>query len=505
MQLREYQISAIDKIRASMRSGKKSIILQASCGAGKTIISGEIVNSAIEKGKRVLFLVNRRDLVYQTVEKYCQFGIGEEVGVILAGEDSHLGRPIQCATLQTYGRRLKLEEITSNKWFHDADLLIYDECHSANAPTYNEIVKIYRESGKYIIGLSATPMGARGTGLSDTFEEIIECVPMNELIKDGFLVPAVHFAPHKPDLTGVGDIGNDYNQKQLGKAVDKPKLIGEILENWLNIACGRKTIIFATNVKHSKHLRDKFSNNGISIAHIDSHTNDEDRKKVYNDFEHGDLQIITNVGVACEGSDLPICSCICVAKPTKVLSRWLQMAGRGARPYPGKDNYYILDFSGCIDQHGYVDDPVEWSLDGKKLAATKKIIRKKEKTLITCDMCKHVFTGRECPNCHFIIPDWGKRIEEIPADLVEVGKGKSKEKKLTTEQKQTWYAMFDYERRRLGKTEKWLLAQYKSKTGVWPRNMDNIRPVEPNDECRNWLTSQRIRYAKSRKAQNAQA
>ena len=496
-ELRDYQKAAIEKIRQSMMSGKRRVILQAACGAGKTIISGEIARLTIEKGNKVLFLVNRRDLVKQTVDKYDQFGLGDKTGIILAGEDPSLGRPIQCGSLQTYGRRLKLEDLDLNRWFHDADLLIYDECHSANAPTYRKIINLY--GNKRILGLSATPMGAKSTGLGEVFEEIITCVPTAELVKSGHLVPAIHYAPSKPDLKGVGTIAGDYNLKQLGERVDKPKLIGDLLENWLNISSDRKTIVFATNVKHSKHIRDRFTNNGIEIAHIDAHTSDEDRVEIYNAFEHGTLQVITNVGVACEGSDLPICSSICVCKPTKVLSRWLQMAGRGARPYSGKKDYLLLDFSGCIDQHGLVDDPVEWDLDGKKPAATKKVVREKEKHLMTCSVCNFVFEGRKCPQCLTEVPDWGKKIEALDAELVAIT-GATK-KHYSMAEKKNWWAMFEFERRRLNKTTSWLKAQYKSKFGVWFREstMSGVLPKKPTKEVLDFLTYQRIKWIKSRR------
>ena len=494
MNLREYQTFAIGKLRGAMSTGLRHLILQASCGAGKTIISAEIAKLAIEKGKKVLFLVNRRDLVKQTVEKYSQYGLGNDIGIILAGEEHSLEKPIQCGSLQTYGRRIKLNEHELNPWFHKADLIIYDECHSANAPTYRKIIEYYND--KYILGLSATPMGAGGAGLGDIFQKIIECVPMAELIENKFLVPAVHYAPSRPDLSGVGIVAGDYNKKQLGERVDKPKLIGDLLSNWLRIAGDRKTIIFATNVKHSKHIRDEFIENGIKISHIDAHTNDDDRTQIYSDFEKGDLQVITNVGVACEGSDLPIASAICIAKPTRVLSRWLQMAGRGARPYPGKKDFLLLDFSGCIDQHGYVDDPVEWDLDAKKPAAKKKIIRKKEKTIIICDMCSCAFTGKRCPMCGFEIKDYGKRIEAAEAELVKV-KGE-KQHKATTEEKRRFYGQLEYERRSKGYAPGWSAHKFRERMGCWPNHYKDQGPIEPDDAFRNYMTHLRIKWVKSK-------
>lgn len=284
----------------------------------------------------------------------------------------------------------------------------------------------------------------------------------------------------------------------MGERVNKTKLVGDIFDNWMRLASDRQTIVFATNVKHSKHIKEVFEANNVSIEHIDAHTKDDDREWIYRGFENGDIQVLTNVGICCEGSDLPIASAIVIAKPTLQLGRFIQMAGRGARPYQGKEDFLVLDHSGCIERHGFCDDDVMWSLDGKKPAAEKKVIRKKEKTIIICDMCKYAFTGKRCPRCGHEIKNYSKRVETAEADLVKI-KGEGK-KKYTMIEKSQWMAMFRYEQRRLSKTESWVLAQYKSKFGVWPRNIKELRPIEPSKECRNFLTYQRIKWVKSKKA-----
>lgn len=495
MELRGYQEKAIQKLRACLASGKKRIILQASCGAGKTIISSEIVSRAIERGKKVLFLVNRRDLIKQTVDKYTEYGLGDEIGIIMAGEDSALNKPIQCASLQTYTRRLKLQRLEWNIWFHNADLIIYDECHSSNAPTYKAILEHYKD--KYIIGLSATPLGAAGTGLGTTFEEIVQCVPTAELIKQGFLVPPVHYAPSKPDLSGIGIVAGDYNKKQLGERVNKPKLVGDIYENWARLASNRSTIIFATNVKHSIAIKQEFEKNGVSIEHIDAHTCDEDREDIYTRFEAGDVQVLTNVGVCCEGSDLPIASAVVIAKPTLQIGRWIQMGGRGARPYPGKEDFLILDHAGCIEKHGFIDDEVEWSLDAKMPAAKKKVVRKKEKTLLTCEVCSFVFSGRRCPQCGAEVKEWGKKIEAINADLEQVGK--TREKPATMEDKRRFYAMLKFYQQEKGYKDGWIAWKFKEKFSTFPRGLKEVGPIEPDVGFYNWIKYLNIKSAKRKK------
>jgi len=496
--LRPYQENGKQEIRRAMASGKRNVLLQASCGAGKTIISADIVKSAIEKGSKVLFLVNRRDLVKQTVDKYTQYGLGEYLGVIMAGEQSALDRQVQIASIQTYGRRLNFEEPEFNAWFHKANLVIYDECHSCNAKTYKKIIDLYKEKA-YIIGLSATPMRGDGSGLGEVFDTIIECIPTKELIEMGHLVPMVYYAPSKPDLERLRIIAGDYDKKQLSERVNKPKLIGDIYDNWARLAYDRQTIIFATDVKHSKYIRDYFRAKGVSIEHIDAHTSDEEREEFYRNFENGDIQVMTNVGIATEGSDLPYVSAIVIARPTKVLGKWLQMAGRGARPAPGKKDCILLDHAGCIDEHGYIEDPICWTLDGKSPAAKKvKKKDKKEPKPFTCEMCKHVFAARKtCPQCGFEVGDYGKKVKDIQADLEEVGPSTKKEK-YTAADKRRWWQMFEYERRRLGKSESWLKAQYRSKFGVWPNGVSQLGPIEPDQTVLGWLKYQRIKWAKSK-------
>ena len=496
LHLRDYQVAAISKIRETMQSGKKSVVLQASCGAGKTCVSSEIAKLAVDKGKKVLFLVNRRDLVKQTVEKYQEYGLSDNVGVIMAGFESDLDKPIQVASLQTYGRRLDFDDIKYNAWFHNADLVIYDECHSCNAKTYRKIIDLYKEKS-FIIGLSATPMRGDGTGLGEVFDEIVTCIPTQELIDKNFLVPMVYYAPSAPDLSKIKTVLGDYDKKELGIRVDKPKLIGDIYENWMRLASDRQTMVFATNVKHSKHIRDHFRERGVSIEHIDAHTNDDDRVDIYRRFENGDIQVLTNVGICCEGSDLPFVDALVIAKPTKVLGRWLQMAGRGGRPSDGKENCILLDHSGCVDRHGFVEDEIYWTLSGKEKAAKKKPKKIKEPRPLTCDECKFVFTGKKCPQCGTEIKDYGKKIAALDAELVAVGK--TKKPKATMEDKRRFYGQLMYEQRLRGYKPGWTYWKYKEKFGVAPHGLENIGPVEPDDKFLNYLKYQRIKWAKSKK------
>jgi DNA repair protein RadD len=500
MKLRAHQLKSIDDMVASFKRGNRRIILCACTAYGKTILGAEVIRRAISKGKNVLWLADRKELIWQAKKRFEDFGIGEYVGVIMSGEESALERQVQIASVMTYARRLKLVDLALNKWLHKADLVIYDECHGSLANVRRGILELYDD--KYLIGLSATPGRSDRAAMGEIYQDIIMGATIADLTEMGFLVKVRYFgAKEQPELKGVGVKCGEWEQSELGKRVNKPKLVGDILESWLKIAGGQQTIIFATNVKHSLHIKEVFLKKGINIEHVDAHTPREERLEILEGLQTGRINIVTNCGVYVEGVDVPSASVCVLAKPVRFIGRYIQMCGRVLRPYPGKDEAIIIDHACCVGPphgHGFLDEPVDWVLDGKDIVPIKKR-KPKEKTIITCEYCSTMFTGRICPTCGHEVKGYPKKIESIEAEIVEIGpKQKDKKDKYSTEDKRIIYGMLEYERRRLGKSDKWLLAQYKSMTSVWPIGMNDIGPIEPDAKVLNWLKYQRIRWAKKK-------
>jgi superfamily II DNA or RNA helicase len=236
---------------------------------------------------------------------------------------------------------------------------------------------------------------------------------------------------------------------------------------------------------------------GIQAEHLDAHSEDEDRSDVLERFRSGETKVLCNVGLYTEGTDIPEIECIVLARPTKSLGFHLQMIGRGARPYEGKKDFMVLDHGGNVERLGFYEEEVEWSLNGKELGYKKKREYKKEKKPFTCEMCSCVHTGKRCPECGWEVKDYGKKIEAIEAELVELGK--NKKPKATMEDKRRFLGMLDYERKQRGYKKGWADHKYKEHFGVWPRCMDDVCPIEPDETFKNWLIYQRIKYFKSKK------
>jgi len=207
IELRPYQLKSIEGLRNSLRTGHKRPLLVSPTGSGKSITYGAVIKGLLENGKTVLWAVHRRNLVFAMQEKLKEkFGI--EAGIIMAGVEPDLEKPIQLCSIQTYSRRLNLEDLAWNRFFVKADCLMLDEGHHAISRTYKEIIKLYHE--KIIIGCTATPIGSGGRGMGEVFDDLVIGPTVKELTEQGYLSQVRYFVPNQIDLDGVPIYAGDY-------------------------------------------------------------------------------------------------------------------------------------------------------------------------------------------------------------------------------------------------------------------------------------------------------
>ena len=238
-------------------------------------------------------------------------------------------------------------------------------------------------------------------------------IPTKELVRLGFLVPCRIFAPYRPDLKGLKTTKSDYVLDQLQTRMDVAELVGDVVEHWKELAKDRQTIVFASGVQHSIHLKDEFIKHGIPASHVDGGTPLDERDDAFRMFLSGDVQVLCNCDVATEGTDLPIAACCVLARPTKSIVKYKQMIGRVMRPWPGKVDALILDHAGCVYRHGFPDEDVPWTLDGnaKIQDAILKQRKKGERSEpIICKKCHCAYHGMNCPNCGYAPPKRGRSV-----------------------------------------------------------------------------------------------
>jgi superfamily II DNA or RNA helicase len=497
MELRDYQIRAVEEVRKTIASGNKRVVMVLSTGGGKSLIFAEIIRLAKERGNRCLFLVHRRNLVMQMAETIRRH-VGCSVGMIMAGHESDTSEDVQVGTIQTFSRRLNLDELSVNRWFFDAQVILVDECHTAVSKRTMDVLELYHS--KVIIGCTATPMRADGRGLGEAFDSLVDVAGVKELTENGYLATVRYFAPTTPDLEKIKIVRGDYELSELSHRMNTPKLVGDIVENWTRIAPGQKSIVFCVNVKHAIAVCEAFNSFGIPSAVLTAKSSDDARESVFRDMENGRLLVICNVAMYIEGMDVPDISCVVMARPTKSLGLYRQACGRGLRPSPSKECLTVIDHGGVIEEHGLLCDEIDWSLDGKEKAWKKKKKKETEKKPCICQVCSQVFEGRDtCPDCGSPVKSFGKKIDVLAADLEEVGS----KKKATMADKRRFYGMMLWYVRENKKNPKMVTARYKSKFGVWPRGMDFVQAIQPDAEFLGGIKHEQIKYAHRRDKQMA--
>lgn len=496
--LRPYQVEAVEALRGGLRRKVRRQLLYSPTGSGKTEMAMEVIRAAVAKDKRVIFLCNRIHLVSQASRRLDAAGIRH--GVMQGSNNERLYMPVIVASIQTVARRgIPLD---------DFDLLVVDEAHACGGSTqYHDV--IFANKDTPLVGLTATPW-TRGLGRvyedlgGALFQETVIAATIPELIADGFLVDADIYGPADPDLTGVGTTGGDYVEADLDKAMNKPKLVGDIVEHWLEMANGESTVCFASGIAHSKAIVERFLSFGVAAEHLDCYTPDEERAAILGRVTAGQTKVVSNVGILTEGWDCPVVSVMILARPTKSLTRYIQMAGRVLRPYTDpvtgeiKLRAMILDHSGTCRRLGYPTDEHPIVLDDGKPAKKQGYEPPPEKLPKVCTNCSfHKPAGVwKCPACGFA-PQPRSTVESEPGKLVLMKRGKqTKEQKELAERfgtKQEVWSMLTHERNHRDYSKGWASHKYRQIFGVWPNGLSHV-PQPVNEPLRRWLTAERIRY-----------
>jgi superfamily II DNA or RNA helicase len=495
--LRPYQLDIVYQFFAQQTAGKRRVLLTAPTGSGKTVIAAEVVRRVLDGGGRVLFLCHRREIVAQTSRKLNEIGLGLEHGIIQAGEMMDERAPVQVASIQTlYMRAIRATTI----YLPPADLIVVDECHHAMAQTWAKIIASYPDGA--LLGLTATPCRGDGRDLGGIFEVLIECPQVPELIQQGFLVGTRVYAPALPDLTGVRVQAGDYVESQLADVMDRPRLVGDIVTHWHRLAEKRKTVVFATGVQHSLHIRDEFCKSGVSCEHIDGSTPKEERDDILRMLAGGVIDVVTNCMVLTEGWDMPEVGCCVLARPTRKMGLYRQMIGRVLRPAAGKPDAIVIDHSGAVHRHGFVEDRVEWTLDPDHHAENpthaKRSQRDMRSRLVDCSRCGALRVGGEaCRHCGFMPSPPPKHLAVVDADLGLVTRNRGVvARQVSQGEMDSWHRQLAFIAAERGYQSGWVAHKFKEKFGIWPLAR-TVSPETPRPEVRSWVRSRMIAYAKA--------
>lgn len=409
MQLRPHQSSDLESLRSLYRAAHRSVVYVAPTGSGKTTTASQLMRLSVAKGRRVIFMAHLRTLIGQCSDRLK--GLGIEHGVIMAGH------PRSDAPVQVCSR----DTLLARRGDHPAaDLIILDECHHVIGAKYEEILGWYPKA--HLLGLTATPIREDGRGLGNAFQAMHCSLTPRQLTDQGYLVPARVYAPDAPDLRSVATQGGEFKKSQLAEV--SMKIVGDMPQNWLKFAPFKRSVYFGVNLEHSKAIVESFNAKGIPAAHLDASSSDDERRETLARLERREIWIVSNVGLFTEGADFPWVECVGLGAATHSLGKYIQMVGRGARSFDGKDDFIVMDHADCTRMHGFLVTEREWSLQGAEKKARKGEIDESPSVKM-CPECYRAYESTEpaCPGCGKKTAPKIRSIESKKGTLKELKEG----------------------------------------------------------------------------------
>jgi len=419
MQLREYQLTAIENVSKQFAAGNRRVILQSATGSGKTVIFCEMARRTVAKGGRVLIFTDRKELLSQSHNSLEQFGI---VPKILNAETKTLptNYTVVVAMAQTFKRRVNQ---AYTDFIQSFGLIIIDEAHEN---IFNDLF-LHLHPMQYVVGPTATPIRRNPMPeLAETYNAIVETISINELIQKEYLSEP-HYFGIKVNLENVHLKGGEYDETELTEMYSKNKIFVGVVTQYKKHTNGQKAIVFSASVQSSKELQSEFIANGYDCDHVDSYMDKSERDAILEKFAASKNSVLCNVGILTKGYDCPDIEVVILYRATTSLALYLQMCGRGSRVTNDKKSFTILDFGNNVKRLGFWHEDRIWSLNnppkkkkGEEVPAVKECPQ--------CDRLVPVAVSI-CPFCGFVFPVQKKKKTKEEVELVKL---EYKEKKLQT-------------------------------------------------------------------------
>lgn len=384
-QLYEHQEEAIRKLDAMDKRGSFRTLLVLPTGGGKTLTAAYwLLRNAVDQNKKILWLAHRHLLLEQAAEAFARNAYTDTMvnrtvfnyRIISGMHDKpvHIQKTDRILIASKDSMIRSLDKLKN--WLNGEEIyLVIDEAHHAVAKSYKKIIQYVADHAKSmkLLGLTATPFRTSEDeqgALKQVFtDDIVYKTDLDTLIKKGILATPtfidcntnIQFTEH----LGVQALKSIENLDTLPENIandiaDNKERNRIIVEKYLhNYEKYGQTIVFALNKVHAIALNKLFNEKGkaygIRSEFIISEVQDmitgitisnADNERKIEAYRNGEIQVLINVNILTEGTDLPKTHTVFLTRPTVSTTLMTQMVGRALRGLKagGTKEAYIVSF-----------------------------------------------------------------------------------------------------------------------------------------------------------------
>jgi superfamily II DNA or RNA helicase/HKD family nuclease len=337
-------LEALDSERRVHERHRNLVV--AATGTGKTVVAALDYRRLREHGDlSLLFVAHRKEILEQSLRVYRETLLDGTFGeTYVAGTRPERWRHVFASVqgLSAYG----VENLPPEHF----DVVVVDEFHHAEAPTYQKLLNHLRP--KELLGLTATPERSDGRDVRNFFggRSAYE-LPLWEALSADLLVPFHYFGiADGVDLSGVEWKRGAYDVAGLdrlytGNDARAARVLAELQVKVTDVGsiCA---LGFCVSVAHAMYMARIFAKAGIETRAVSGKTSQADRDTAIAALRDGTVKVLFAADLFNEGLDIPEVDTVLFLRPTDSPTIFLQQLGRGLRRAPGKAVLTVLDFIG---------------------------------------------------------------------------------------------------------------------------------------------------------------
>ncbi|HEX6197331.1 MAG TPA: DUF3427 domain-containing protein [Jiangellaceae bacterium] len=324
-------------------------LVVAATGTGKTVVAAldyrRLVRETYGRDLSLLFVAHRREMLDQSLRTYRETlsdgSFGEAyVGGARPERWRHVFASVQ--SLSSYG--------VANLPADHFDVVVIDEFHHAEAPTYRRLLDHLRPVE--LLGLTATPERADGVDVRSFFDDRTAYeLPLWDALAADLLVPFHYFGvADGVDLSRIEWRRGFYDVEKLdrlytGNDARAAKVLRELRDKVTDVARMR-ALGFCVSVAHANYMARVFRDAGIPALAVSGTTRPDERSAAIEQLRRGEVSVLFAADLFNEGLDIPEVDTVLLLRPTQSATIFLQQLGRGLRRASGKAVLTVLDFIG---------------------------------------------------------------------------------------------------------------------------------------------------------------
>jgi superfamily II DNA or RNA helicase/HKD family nuclease len=345
-----YQEPMLEALRVERERGHTRNLLVAPTGTGKTLVAAfDYAHISEREGRRprLLFVAHRERILSQSRGAFAAVLRDPGFGEILSGDRKPTSGEHVFATIQSLARMDLARDLPPEHF----DVVIVDEFHHAEAPTYDRLLAHVRP--RVLLGLTATPERHDGGDVRRSFDgRTAYEMRLWDALEQGLLAPFQYFGVRDTvDLDAVTwSRGWGYDKAELSRlytgADVRARLVLQEVSRRVADPKRMRALGFCVSVEHARYMAGRFEEAGLASAAVTGETPGEEREAAIQRLEVGKLQALFTVDLFNEGVDIPRVDTALFFRPTESATVFLQQLGRGLRLHREKPCLTVLDLIG---------------------------------------------------------------------------------------------------------------------------------------------------------------